>query len=281
MTWKNTTDRYGSLSIGMHWLMLLLLVAVYACIELRGFYPRGSDLREGLKTWHFMLGLGVFALVFARLAIRFAAGATPPIRPVPPVWQERLAGLMHLALYVFLVAMPLLGWFTLSAIGQADSVLRPATAGAGRGGQGARRFAERDPRNHRHGRLLPGRSACSGRAGASLREPGQHLAAHVAAAWRAGAVSALVPRVPAAAASAGSSPGRLVGGGGAVSLIPRSDAVPAGVAAQRQTSTGTSPLRITLCVSLPSSSRSKPRQPCEAITIRSHCCLRAASTIAE
>ena len=37
MDWKNTkTDRYSSLSIGMHWLMLLLLVAVYACIELRG-----------------------------------------------------------------------------------------------------------------------------------------------------------------------------------------------------------------------------------------------------
>ncbi|MGB3460566.1 MAG: cytochrome b [Rhodanobacter lindaniclasticus] len=115
MNWKNTTDRYGSLSIGMHWLMLLLLVAVYACIELREFYPRGSDLREGLKTWHFMLGLGVFALVFVRLAIRLVSGPTPPIRPAPPVWQERLAALMHLALYAFLIAMPLLGWLTLSA----------------------------------------------------------------------------------------------------------------------------------------------------------------------
>lgn len=118
MSWKNTTDRYGSLSIAMHWLMLLLLVAVYACIELRGFYPRGSDLREGLKTWHFMLGLGVFALVLVRLAIRFAAGATPLVRPAPPLWQQRLAGLMHLALYAFLVAMPLLGWLTLSASGK-------------------------------------------------------------------------------------------------------------------------------------------------------------------
>lgn len=118
MNWKNTNDRYGSLSIAMHWLMLLLLVAVYACIELRGLYPRGSDLREGLKTWHFMLGLGVFALVFVRLAIRIAAGATPSIRPTPPLWQERLAGLMHLALYAFLIAMPLLGWLTLSAAGK-------------------------------------------------------------------------------------------------------------------------------------------------------------------
>ncbi len=49
--------RYGALSIGLHWLMLLLIAAVYACIELRGNFPKGSDMREGLKTWHLMLGL--------------------------------------------------------------------------------------------------------------------------------------------------------------------------------------------------------------------------------
>ena len=57
-----TTDRYRSLSIGLHWIMLLLLIAVYACIELRVFFPKGSDLRTALKTWHFMLGLSVFVL---------------------------------------------------------------------------------------------------------------------------------------------------------------------------------------------------------------------------
>jgi hypothetical protein len=50
MRWRNSTDRYGSLSIGLHWLMLLLFVAVYACIELRGYFPKGSDPREALKT---------------------------------------------------------------------------------------------------------------------------------------------------------------------------------------------------------------------------------------
>ena len=33
MTWKNTPERFGSLSIAMHWLMFALLVAVYATIE--------------------------------------------------------------------------------------------------------------------------------------------------------------------------------------------------------------------------------------------------------
>lgn len=117
--WKNTTDRYGVLSIGMHWLMLVLLVGVYACIELRELYPKGSDPREALKTWHFMLGLSVFALVLLRLALRYFAGPAPRIEPEPPNWQKYFATLMHVALYVFLVMMPLLGWLTLSAKGKA------------------------------------------------------------------------------------------------------------------------------------------------------------------
>ncbi len=112
-----TAYRYSSLSIFMHWLMLALLIAVYACMELRGFYPKGSDLREGLKTWHFMLGLSVFALVFVRLAIRLA-NPPPAMSSQIPAWQRHFAGLMHVALYAFLIVMPLLGWLTLSAGGK-------------------------------------------------------------------------------------------------------------------------------------------------------------------
>lgn len=117
MSWNNTASRYGSLSIGIHWLMLLLFIAVYSCIELRGLYPKGSDLREALKTWHYMLGLLVFALVWLRLAGRFS-GPTPVIHPKPPVWQETSAKLLHLALYALMVVMPLTGWLLLSASGK-------------------------------------------------------------------------------------------------------------------------------------------------------------------
>jgi cytochrome b561 len=97
--------------------MLLLLVAVYACIDLRGYYPKGSDLREALKTWHFMLGLSVFALVMVRLVARMMTSA-PPIEPNPPRLQALSAKAMHLALYVFMIGMPLAGWLLLSAEGK-------------------------------------------------------------------------------------------------------------------------------------------------------------------
>jgi len=117
MNWKNTTIRYGSLSIGIHWLMLLLFVAVYAFIELRELYPKGSDPREAMKAWHFMLGMLVFALVWPRLAARFS-GPTPAIQPEPASWMQLAAKLGHLALYALMVVVPLLGWLSLSAAGK-------------------------------------------------------------------------------------------------------------------------------------------------------------------
>lgn len=115
MNTNSRPERYNGATIAMHWLMLVLLVGVYACIELRGYWPRGSGVREGLKTWHFMLGLGVFVLVFMRLALRWTA-----LSPSPhgAAWQRRLAQLGHGLLYLFMIVMPLLGWLALSAAGK-------------------------------------------------------------------------------------------------------------------------------------------------------------------
>lgn len=117
MSWRNRTERYGSLSIGLHWSMLLLLAAVYACIELREFYPKGSDPREALKAWHFMLGLSVLLLASLRLLARLTDPA-PRIVPEPPKWQRLSARLMHLTLYALMIGMPLAGWLILSAAGK-------------------------------------------------------------------------------------------------------------------------------------------------------------------
>ena len=119
MPWRNRADHHRSLLIGLHWFMLVLLVAVYSCIELREFFPKGSDLREGLKTWHFMLGLSVLILALLRLAVRMSGpNHTPPTGSKPPGWQARSAKLMHYALYAFMIAMPLAGWLMLSAAGK-------------------------------------------------------------------------------------------------------------------------------------------------------------------
>lgn len=117
MQWNNSRERYGWLSVSLHWLMLALLVAVYACIELRELYPKGTDTREALKQWHFTLGLLVFCLVWLRLAAR-VLGDTPEIHPALPAWQWPLLKLMHLFLYLLMLLMPVAGWVILSAGGK-------------------------------------------------------------------------------------------------------------------------------------------------------------------
>ncbi len=97
--------------------MLVLIAATYACIELRELYPRGSAIRDGLKTWHYMLGLAIFALVWLRLLARFLA-PVPAIVPPPPRWQILVAHLTEFAIYFFMILMPLLGWFILSGENQ-------------------------------------------------------------------------------------------------------------------------------------------------------------------
>ncbi len=113
----DAATRYRSGSIALHWVMLLLIVAAYACIELRVLYAKGSDPREALKHWHFMIGLAIGLLVVVRVALRVTA-STPPIVPAPSALQHRLAQLAHVALYALMIGMPLAGWLLLSAEGK-------------------------------------------------------------------------------------------------------------------------------------------------------------------
>lgn len=115
-----TRARYGSLSIALHWSMLLLLVAVYACMEFGEFFPEGSQGRSALNTWHYMLGLSVFVLVWIRLLVSLLTTA-PAITPALPRWQTLASHGVQGAIYVFMILMPLIGWLALSAAGEATA----------------------------------------------------------------------------------------------------------------------------------------------------------------
>lgn len=117
MRLTNSPDRYGTLSVALHWLMFVLIAGVYSCIELRELYPKGSDPREALKAWHFTLGLTVFALVWLRLFLRLFQ-VTPAIDPPVPGWQRILSRIVHFALYAMMLFLPVAGWLILSAEGK-------------------------------------------------------------------------------------------------------------------------------------------------------------------
>lgn len=113
----STPRRFAPAAIALHWLMLALLVGVFAFIELRVLFAKGTEIREAFKTVHFLLGIQVLALAVLRVAVRLRY-RVPPIAPAPKAWQQHAARAMHLLLYAWMLAMPLAGWLLLSAEGK-------------------------------------------------------------------------------------------------------------------------------------------------------------------
>ena len=112
------TARYSPTLRRLHWLMAVLILAAYLLIEQRGLFPRGSAARTAMVQGHFWSGIAIFVLVWWRLASRVRTGA-PPITPAPDRFSALAARLVHLALYAFLVVMPMLGMATAWSDGKA------------------------------------------------------------------------------------------------------------------------------------------------------------------
>ena len=117
MQWRNDSRGYAAPSVALHWATLVLLMAVYATIQLSEVYAKGSAARAALEAWHYTLGLSVLAVTALRLALA-ALDRAPAIVPAPPRWQRASARAAHVALYVLLVVMPIVGWMLLSARGK-------------------------------------------------------------------------------------------------------------------------------------------------------------------
>jgi cytochrome b561 len=117
MRWRNDSRGYGVSAIALHWSTLLLLVAVYATIQLSEVFAKGSGPRAALEAWHYTLGLSVLAVTALRLALA-SLDRAPAIVPEPPRWQRAAARAAHVALYALLFAMPIVGWLLLSARGK-------------------------------------------------------------------------------------------------------------------------------------------------------------------
>ncbi|WP_368641034.1 cytochrome b [Castellaniella ginsengisoli] len=108
--------RYSRPAIALHWITLLLIVVVYAMMELKGLFPKDSPEQGFMKMIHASCGLTILALTVVRLATRLAR-RSPAITPAPAAWEQFAARLMHAALYAMLLALPLLAWTGINAFG--------------------------------------------------------------------------------------------------------------------------------------------------------------------
>jgi cytochrome b561 len=112
---ENTPERWGSVSIALHWTIaaLVLLVQVPAGITMTSVEP-GTVQNVGYNI-HKTTGIVIFLLALVRLAWRWAH-PVPALPADMPVWQARLARTTHAILYLVLFLMPITG-FLYTAMG--------------------------------------------------------------------------------------------------------------------------------------------------------------------
>ena len=115
MTLRNNSQAWGSLSIGLHWLTLIMILSLAAVGMNMDDLPNGP-LKIQVYAMHKSFGLTVLALTAIRLTWRLFS-VTPEPGPGTPKWQEWIAKLVHGALYFLLFAMPISGWLYNSAAG--------------------------------------------------------------------------------------------------------------------------------------------------------------------
>ncbi len=119
MQWRNTESGYGLAAIGLHWLMAVAVIGLFALgwwmVEL-SYYD--SWYRQA-PAIHKAVGILLFLLLVARLAWRWI---NPSPRLLGRPWERRIASLVHGAFYALLFALMIAGYLISTADGSAIDV---------------------------------------------------------------------------------------------------------------------------------------------------------------
>lgn len=114
MQLTNTDDRFGFISILLHWIMAILIIALLI-IGLYMVRIPISPLKLKLFRWHKEFGMLVLMLVVVRLIWRFS-NVIPALWSLP-IWERIAARSVHWMFYFFMFLLPISGWLLSSAAG--------------------------------------------------------------------------------------------------------------------------------------------------------------------
>lgn len=109
----NTPQRYGAVAQVLHWSTAVFVVVAWVLGQIVDDLPKAVGLFA-----HISAGLAVLTIVIVRLLWRLVD--PPPQAEVTRfgVWLERVGRIAHLALYVLLIAVPIVGIVTQFGRGQ-------------------------------------------------------------------------------------------------------------------------------------------------------------------
>jgi cytochrome b561 len=118
MTRKSSSTAYGAVAVGIHWLTVLLIVALLGSGMLA---DETSDpaAKARILTAHAPMGIAVLLLTLARLIWWWRFDTHPEPLGGDPAWQIKAAKAVHGLLYLVVLAMTAsgIGLFVLSGAG--------------------------------------------------------------------------------------------------------------------------------------------------------------------
>ncbi len=115
MTYGTRTDHYPATSKLLHWLVAASVLTT-APVAIAMTRVAEGPTRDTLYNFHKSLGVVILILMLLRLVNRIAVGA-PIAHPGIEPWQKTLSSAVHGALYLLLLAMPVVGYIANSAFG--------------------------------------------------------------------------------------------------------------------------------------------------------------------
>ena len=112
---ENTHERWGSVSIGLHWTIAALVLLVQVPVGITMVWSGPGTLQNVCYNIHKTNGIVIFLLAIVRLGWRW--GHPVPALPADlPAWQVKAARTTHVLLYLVLFLMPITG-FLYTAMG--------------------------------------------------------------------------------------------------------------------------------------------------------------------
>ena len=104
----DTGTHWGSVTRTLHWLMAVLILAMFVLGWTAVNYPM-SPTKLDLFIWHKSIGLTLFALVVIRILWRLANETPSPPSGIS-TGEHKLARMGHMSLYLLMVLMPVSGY---------------------------------------------------------------------------------------------------------------------------------------------------------------------------
>jgi len=103
---STTPTRYDHGSVVLHWLTAMLVVSLWLLGQTIDWFPEGEP-RSAARSLHIVFGVALGLVLASRLWWRLGADSRVP--PAGTSWQDRVAVLTHVLLYVLLTVTLLLG----------------------------------------------------------------------------------------------------------------------------------------------------------------------------